>query len=573
MGNSTALMKKQKFLAGVVCSLIVLALLPLALGLGRTRNGSADDALWVASTLAQVLVLLKFLRRGREPRRKWLGWLLGISLATDLLSSFFTNLPDMRDTLFAQLPAWMATYGLIGGIIISFVTKPFFHLLYGVLRKKSTEKRAGVFACINLGIFLISLISMLVQRTSAWPSIIIGIFIETGYIALYFSWPVLTRPILGLIEKEKPPMQQIRFERTAAPKQKPDQNALGFGRYFTDHMFLMNYDEGQGWHDPRIVPYGSLALDPAAMCLHYGQEVFEGMKAYFGVDGKIRLFRPEENMARLNLSNDRLCIPPIDEALAVHAIEELVKVDRDWIPTQDGTSLYIRPFIFAVDPFVGVRPASHLIFCIILSPVGAYYPEGLNPIKIFVENQYVRAVRGGTGFAKAGGNYAASLKAQQEAQAQGFTQVLWLDGIERKYIEEVGTMNVFFVFENDGVPDKSADSLGCQIVTPALSGSILGGITRKSCIAILRGWGFQVTERPLALEEVTEAAKAGNLKEAFGSGTAAVVSPIGALHCGGETLGVNNGAIGELTQRLYDELTGIQWGKVEDTRGWTKVIG
>lgn len=352
-------------------------------------------------------------------------------------------------------------------------------------------------------------------------------------------------------------MTEIRLERTQSPKEKPqDQSKLGFGRIFTDHMFLMNYDEGQGWHDPRIVPYGPIALEPSAMCLHYGQEVFEGMKAYYGVDGKIRLFRPEENMARLNLSNDRLCIPPIDEAFAVHAVEELVKVDADWIPTEDGTSLYIRPFIFAVDPHVGVRPAQHLIFCVILSPVGAYYPEGLNPVKIYVEQNYVRAVKGGMGYTKTGGNYAASLKAQEEAHAQGFSQVLWLDGLERKYIEEVGTMNVFFV-------------LGDEIVTPALQGSILGGITRKSCIDLLRSWGYTVNERTLPLEEVLQAAKNGSLKEAFGSGTAAVVSPIGALRCGEETFTINNNEIGAISQRLYDELTGIQWGKLADPFGWT----
>ena len=353
----------------------------------------------------------------------------------------------------------------------------------------------------------------------------------------------------------------ITIEHTTAPKQKPqDQNNLGFGLYYTDHMFLMNYDEGQGWHDPRIVPYGPIPLNPAAMCLHYGQEVFEGLKAYLGADGKIRLFRPEENMARLNLSNERLCIPLIDEALGVQAIEELVKVDSDWIPTADGTSLYIRPYIFATDPHVGVRPAKQLIFAIILSPVGAYYPEGLNPVKIYVEQNYVRAVKGGMGYTKTGGNYAGSLKAQEEAHAQGYSQVLWLDGVQRKYIEEVGTMNVFFV-------------IGDEIVTPALSGSILGGITRKSCIELLRGKGYQVTERALALEEVLQAAAAGNLKEAFGSGTAAVISPIGELRCGGDVLTINHNEIGAISQWLYDELTGIQWGKIADGYGWTRVIG
>ncbi|MDR2687824.1 MAG: branched-chain amino acid aminotransferase [Oscillospiraceae bacterium] len=353
---------------------------------------------------------------------------------------------------------------------------------------------------------------------------------------------------------------KITFTPNPAPKPKPaDQSKLGFGIYFTDHMFLMTYDEGQGWHDPRIVPYGPIALDPAAMCLHYGQEVFEGLKAYRGADGKVRLFRPEENMARLNLSNERLCIPPIDEAFAVRAIEELVKAERGWIPARDGTSLYIRPYVFATDPHIGVRPAKQYIFAVILSPVGAYYASGLNPVKIYVEENYVRAVKGGLGFTKAAANYAGSLRAQEEAHRLGYSQVLWLDGVERKYIEEVGTMNVFFV-------------IGDEIVTPALQGSILGGITRKSCIEILRAWGYTVNERPLPLEEVVQAAKAGRLKEAFGSGTAAVVSPIGELACGGEALSVNNGEIGAISQRLYDELTGIQWGKRPDPYGWTRVI-
>ncbi|MDR1464961.1 MAG: branched-chain amino acid aminotransferase [Oscillospiraceae bacterium] len=346
-------------------------------------------------------------------------------------------------------------------------------------------------------------------------------------------------------------------ERTANPKQKPaDQSKLGFGLYYTDHMFLMNYDRGRGWHSGRIVPYAPLALDPAAMCLHYGQEVFEGLKAYRGADGKIRLFRPDKNMARLNLSNDRLCIPPIDEALAVEAVKELVLADEDWIPAQDGTSLYIRPFIFAVDAHIGVRPADHLLFCVILSPVGAYYPEGLNPVKIYVEQNYVRAVKGGMGYTKTGGNYAASLKAQEEAHGQGYSQVLWLDGVERKYIEEVGTMNVFFV-------------VGGEVVTPALQGSILGGITRASCIELLRSWGLTVTERPILLSELTGAAREGRLDEAFGSGTAAVISPIGELRCGDESVVLNGGEIGPISQRLYDELTGIQWGRRPDPFGWT----
>ena len=352
-------------------------------------------------------------------------------------------------------------------------------------------------------------------------------------------------------------MQEITIERTQHPKQKPtDQTRLGFGNYYTDHMFLMNYDEGKGWHDPRIVPYGPIELDPAAMCLHYGQEVFEGLKAYRTEDGRILLLRPDRNMARLNSSNERLCIPAIDEAFAVEAIKKLVSVDQDWIPTAEGTSLYIRPFIFATEAQVGVHPAQELLFAIILSPVGAYYPEGLNPVKIYVEDKYVRAVRGGMGYTKTGGNYAASLKAQDEAEKVGYTQVLWLDGVERKYIEEVGTMNVFFVIDD-------------EIVTPELQGSILPGVTRMSCIELLKKQGYKVSERRLSIEEVAEAADAGKLKEAFGSGTAAVISPIGELKWDEKVMTINNGEIGTISQHLYDTLTGIQWGKLPDPYGWT----
>ncbi|MBQ6570704.1 MAG: branched-chain amino acid aminotransferase [Clostridia bacterium] len=344
---------------------------------------------------------------------------------------------------------------------------------------------------------------------------------------------------------------------TKNPKQKPAPGtALGFGKIFTDHMFIMNYDEGQGWHDARIVPYGPIPLDPAAMCLHYGQEVFEGLKAYRTPEGKISLFRPDRNMARLNNSNERLCIPKIDEAFAVEATKKLVEIDQDWIPTEEGTSLYIRPFIFATDPMVGVHPAHHLLFVIILSPVGAYYPEGLNPVKIYVEKNYVRAVRGGLGFAKTAANYAASLKAQQEAEDEKYTQVLWLDGVERKYVEEVGTMNVFFV-------------IGDEIVTPALQGSILPGVTRMSAVEMLKSWGLKVSERRISIDEIAQAYKDGKLTEAFGTGTAAVISPIGELKWGDVKMIINNGEIGELSQKLYDNLTGIQFGKLEDPYGWT----
>lgn len=351
-------------------------------------------------------------------------------------------------------------------------------------------------------------------------------------------------------------MQEIRVELTKNPKQKPAPGApLPFGTIFTDHMFIMNYDEGQGWHDPRIVPYGPIEMDPSAMCLHYGQSVFEGMKAYRAQDGRILLFRPDKNMARLNVSNDRLCIPPIDEELAKAAIEKLVSVEKDWVPSEEGTSLYIRPFIIGVDPHIGVHPAHHLLFMVICCPVGAYYPEGLDPVKIYVETNYVRAVRGGMGFTKTAGNYAASLKAQDEAEKQDYTQVLWLDGVERKYIEEVGTMNVFF-------------KIGGEIITPELQGSILGGITRMSCIELLRSWGYTVTERRLALDEVVAAAKNGTLDEAFGTGTAAVISPIGELKVDDDKIVINHGEIGEVAQRLYTTLTDIQNGRAADPFGW-----
>ncbi len=352
-------------------------------------------------------------------------------------------------------------------------------------------------------------------------------------------------------------MQEIRLELTKNPKQKPaDESNLSFGKIFTDHMFVMNYDAGEGWHDPRIVPYGPISLEPSAMCLHYGQSVFEGMKAYHTKDGRVLLFRPEKNMARLNRSNDRLCIPQIDEAFAQKAIEKLVSIEQDWIPKAEGASLYIRPFIIGIDPQVGVHPAEHLLFLVICSPVGAYYPEGLDPVKIYVEDQYVRAVRGGMGYVKTAGNYAASLKAQDEAEKQNYTQVLWLDGIERKYIEEVGTMNVFFVLDD-------------EIVTPMLQGSILPGITRMSTIEMLNAWGMKVSERKISIQEIADAAENGRLKEAFGTGTAAVISPIGHLKWEDHIMIINDGKIGPISQKLYDTLTGIQWGNLPDTIGWT----
>jgi branched-chain amino acid aminotransferase len=349
---------------------------------------------------------------------------------------------------------------------------------------------------------------------------------------------------------------QIRIEQTKNPKRKPDQNNLGFGKYFTDHMFIMDYDDGQGWYDPRIIPYQPLALDPATSVFHYGQAIFEGMKAYLSKDGKILLFRPKKNMERINSSDDRMNMPLIDVDFGVEAIKTLVKLDRDWIPTVEGTALYIRPFIISTDPFLGVRASNTYKFIIILSPVGAYYPQGIAPVNIYVEPEYVRAVRGGTGFAKAAGNYAGSMKAQSLAAKKGYVQVLWLDGVEKKYIEEVGAMNVFFKLKG-------------EVVTPALEGSILPGITRDSVIFLLKHWGMKVSERKLSIHELQEAYNKGELEEAFGTGTAAVISPIGELNWNGSKMIINNGKTGETAHKLYDTLTDIQFGRIKDEFGWT----
>lgn len=351
---------------------------------------------------------------------------------------------------------------------------------------------------------------------------------------------------------------EIKITKTQSPKQKPDESKLVFGSVFTDHMFMMDYTEGKGWHDPQIIPYGPLSLEPSAMIFHYGQGIFEGLKAYRNGDD-VLLFRPIKNMQRVNISNERLCIPEIDPEFMVEAIKTLVNVDRDWIPSAPGTSLYIRPFIIATDPQLGVHPAHTYKFMIILSPVGAYYPEGLNPVKIYVESNYVRAVKGGIGYAKTPGNYAASIKAQQEAAAKGYTQVLWLDGVEKKYIEEVGTMNVFFVIDD-------------EVVTPALNGSILSGITRDSTIELLKDWGLKVSERKISIQEVYDAHANGTLKEAFGTGTAAVISPIGEFSWNDQKITVADGGIGELSAKIYDTITGIQSGKVEDKFGWAVKI-
>lgn len=350
--------------------------------------------------------------------------------------------------------------------------------------------------------------------------------------------------------------QTIAVNLSATKKQKPKSDQLEFGRIFTDHMFIMDYTQGKGWHDPRITPYQPITLDPASMVFHYGQTVFEGLKAYMTKDDDVLLFRPEKNMERLNRSNDRLCIPRIDETLAIEALKQLVSIEKDWIPKAPGTSLYIRPFIISTESYLGVAPSKRYQFMIILSPVGAYYKEGLNPVKILVEDEFVRAVKGGTGTAKTGGNYAASLKAQEKSAESGYSQVLWLDGKEHKHIEEVGSMNIFF-------------KINGKVVTPELNGSILEGITRNSILHLLKHWNIPVEERRISIEEIYEAHANGSLEEAFGTGTAAVISPVGELSWKDEKITLNNGQTGELSKKLYDTLTGIQYGVEEDRFGWT----
>ena len=353
---------------------------------------------------------------------------------------------------------------------------------------------------------------------------------------------------------------EIEYVQAKTLKEKPawDQN-LGFGKYFTDYMFTMDWTVNKGWHNAKIEPYAPICLDPATLVLHYAQETFEGLKAYKSKDGNVLLFRPEMNARRFANSNRRLCMEILPEEMFVEAIEKLVAHEVDWIPTAEGTSLYIRPFMFATEAAVGVHPSSAYKFVIILSPVGAYYPEGVNPVKIYVEDEYVRATKGGTGFTKCGGNYAASIAAQVKAEKLGYTQVLWLDGVERKYVEEVGTMNVMFKIDN-------------KIITAPCDGTVLPGVTRDSILHILKDWGYEVEERHLSIDELMEAGRKGKLEEAFGTGTAAVISPVGELYYKGETVTINDFKTGELTQKLYDTLTGIQWGNVKDTYGWTRIV-
>ena len=353
---------------------------------------------------------------------------------------------------------------------------------------------------------------------------------------------------------------EIKIEKTLTPKAKPtDESKLGFGKIFTDHMFIMEYSEGEGWHNGRIVPFGPIPTHPASTVFHYGAEIFEGMKAYRAVDGTIRMFRPLENVRRLNTSAERLCLPTLDEEGCLDILNTIVELEKDWVPHSEGTSLYIRPFLYGNDPHLGVHAVKNAVFAVICSPVGAYYAQGINPVKIAIESEDVRAVRGGTGFAKCGGNYAASLRAGKRAEENGYTQVLWLDGVDRKYIEEVGAMNVMF-------------KVNGKIITPMLSGSILPGITRKSCIELLKSWGFEVEERLFSVNELFDLAEKGELEEAWGTGTAAVVSPIGKLYYNGKEYTVSNNLIGETTQKLYDVLTALQWGKIKDEFGWSYVV-
>lgn len=348
---------------------------------------------------------------------------------------------------------------------------------------------------------------------------------------------------------------EIKFTKTTNPKEKPDASNIAFGKKFTDHMFIMDYNKEKGWHDPRIVPFDNLSLSPASAVFHYGAEVFEGLKAYYTTDGNVQLFRPIDNIKRLNDSAERLALPQLDEQFALEALEKFVSIEKDWVPKKFGTSLYIRPFLFASEPALGLHTIDEAMFVIIASPVGNYYKEGINPVSIMIEDEDVRAVRGGTGYAKCGGNYAASNRAGEKAEKKGFSQVLWLDGVERKYIEEVGSMNVMFKIKG-------------KIVTPKLTGSVLPGITRRSCIQILKDWGYEVEERLVSVDEIGQAMKNGELEEAWGTGTAAVVSPIGILQYKDTNYVINNEQIGDVTKKLYDELTGIQWGKIEDKHNW-----
>lgn len=353
-------------------------------------------------------------------------------------------------------------------------------------------------------------------------------------------------------------MEKINYNLKENSKVELPEN-LGFGKIFTNHIFQMDYSPEKGWHNPAIKPIEDLPLHPATMFIHYGQAVFEGLKAFKQENGNIVMFRPDKHLERMNNSSRRICIPEFDVDFVLEALTELVYIERNWIPEKKGESLYIRPFIFGSDPFLGVGPSKHYKLIILLSPVGAYYPEGFNPVKILVQDDYVRAVRKGLGECKTPANYAASLLAGEEAIKKGYTQVLWLDGVEQKYIEEVGTMNIFI-------------NLKDEIVTPKLNGSILPGITRRSVIELLKEWNMNVVEREITIDEVTGAYDKGTLVGVFGTGTAAVISPVGWLTYKDKEMVLNDGKPGELDLKLFDEITSIQYGLKEDTHNWLKQV-
>ncbi|MCO6417242.1 branched-chain amino acid aminotransferase [Siccirubricoccus sp. KC 17139] len=354
-------------------------------------------------------------------------------------------------------------------------------------------------------------------------------------------------------------MARFPITRTTTPKQKPADDSLAFGRVLTDHMFLMDYTEGEGWHSPRILPYGPLSLDPATTVLHYGQAIFDGLKAFRGADDKVRLFRADRHAERFNRSAKLMCMPELPVDVIRQSFDALVGLEADWVPRKRGTSLYLRPTIIATDVMLGVHPAHSYLYFLILSPVGSYYKEGVKPVRILATDSHVRAVKGGTGEAKTAANYAQSLAGQRDAEAAGYTQVLYLDGVHRKYLDEVGTMNIMV-------------KIGDEVITPPLAGTILDGVTRASALELMRDWGLKVTERPITIDEVMQAGRDGTLKEMWGTGTAAVVSPVGTLGYKGEDVLINGGQTGELTQKLYDAITAIQYGRSNDPHGWTSLV-
>lgn len=354
-------------------------------------------------------------------------------------------------------------------------------------------------------------------------------------------------------------MIEIAIHRTGQRKPRPASTDLGFGQHFTDHMFLMDFEAGRGWHSPRLVPYAPLAIDPAASALQYGQAMFDGFKAIRGQDGKIRLFRPDRHCQRMAHGAGRMCMSAVSPDVMLQAVVELVRLDQDWVPSAPNTALYLRPTLIGTEPFLGVRPSRTFTFFIIASPVGAYYAEGFDPVSIWIEEECVRAARGGLGAVKAGANYAASLYAAERARAKGYAQVLWLDAAEHRYLEEVGTMNLFV-------------AIGDALITPPLEGSILEGVTRNSILTLLREWKYEVIERPIAVDEIERAHTEGRLKEVFGCGTAAVISPVGELGYKDRRWIINDRKPGAMSQRLFHELTGIQQGRIPDHRGWLVAV-